>query len=144
MEAGEGGNHAASLLRSMNARRSAGSMRKRRPILMYGIFLSQRRERTAHGVALNVRAAAWMSSRRGSGCTAGTDTTLRAIDTTPLVSCAIGTEVPPFSPCYGASLETLAVKFVDFYLASRPRLPWRVTAPWQPDRTLKNHTYIYI
>jgi hypothetical protein len=36
---------------------------------MLGIFPSQRRERTAHGVADKARAAPWMSSKKGSDWT---------------------------------------------------------------------------
>ncbi len=42
---------------SMYAVKSVGRTRNRRPIFTNGIFLSQRRERTAHGVALSARAA---------------------------------------------------------------------------------------
>src|SRR5229473_6704525 len=83
----ERGNHASPPVfsRATYARRSAGSTRKRRPILMYGIFPSQSSERTAHGVALNARAAPWISSKSGSDTGTAGDTTedLRAINTKP-------------------------------------------------------------
>src|SRR6266404_5195960 len=58
----------------MNARRSAGSIRKRRPILMKGIFFAHKRFRTVHGVEDNARAAALISSSNGSGIAESIDT----------------------------------------------------------------------
>jgi len=42
-------------------------MRKRRPNLIYGIFLSHSSPRTVHGVEDNARAADFMSKSKGSG-----------------------------------------------------------------------------
>src|SRR4029077_12132680 len=51
----------------MNARRSIGSIKKRRPILMNGIFFAHRRFRTVQVVEESTRAAPLISSSNGSG-----------------------------------------------------------------------------
>jgi hypothetical protein len=58
--------HAAFFCVSMNARRSAGSIKNRRPNFMNGILLSQSSARTVHGVDDNTRAAPLISKRRDS------------------------------------------------------------------------------
>jgi len=50
----------------MYSRKSAGSIKCLRPILMNGICLSQSRERIAHGVVLSARAASWISNSSGA------------------------------------------------------------------------------